>query len=448
MASKILLVNFQETDAERLKKLGLEVDRGHYGDVVEFQKVGALSTEKIYSFLPESIEKYRIIVVNLNYNTAIETEFRQKRRILERSFRTDCNKYWNDIGILIIFYGDYKYDGLSTLGIFHVKFVDSPWESSQLHCMVSEGTPFRKALIEIKNQLVPGAKAITLKESAISGQTWEIRRIYDDAKGNLLGCYYSKTTSPQEDSPRFIILPQAKDNILIVERLLREIVKIYPGYLPELECPTWKEASSHYPKQLLEYDTRLLEYKGKLERIIRELAKRKTEAKKDFETLKSILYLVDHELRHSVTNVLRRLWALNVHDMSEGENKELRNDILIEYGSRKILASIHGTRAPNPSPKWIAQVWQNLHHSDLGKGVEPALIVNYDADTDPKDRAVAYTHGYEELLEGIIFIDTRVLFNLTVAVLDQVVSRETATETLFRKGRVQFSLDTRERLTA
>jgi hypothetical protein len=111
MASRILLVNFQEADADRLKKLGFEVDRGHYSNAVEFQKTGTLSTEKIYSFLPDSIEKYRIIVVNLNYNTAVETEFRQKRQILDKSFRTYFNKYWNDVGILIVFYGDYNYDG-------------------------------------------------------------------------------------------------------------------------------------------------------------------------------------------------------------------------------------------------------------------------------------------------------------------------------------------------
>ena len=440
MASKILLVNFQETDADRLKKLGFEVDRGHYSNAVEFQKTGTLSTEKIYSFLPDSIEKYRIIVVNLNYNTAIETEFRQNRQILDKSFRTDFNKYWNDVGVLIVFYGDYNYDGLSTLGIFHVRFADCTRESTQLNCVLSDGTPFRKALIEIKNQFLPGAKAIALKENATAGKNWEIRRVYEDSRNNLLGCYYSKTTNPREDFPRFILLPQAKDAVAVVERLLRDIVKVYPGHLPELEAPTWKEGSSYYPKQLPEYDRKLLEYKKKLKKVIRELAKRKTEARQDFEALKRILYLVDDELRNSVTAVLRRLWSLDVHDMNQNEHKELHRDILIEHGSRKILACIHGTRAPNPSPKLIAQTWQHLHHSGLGKGVEAALIVNYDADTDPKDRAAAYTQGYEELLDGIIFIDTRVLFNLTVGVTDQLLSLDEAKEILFRKGRVEFSL--------
>ncbi|HVO85367.1 MAG TPA: hypothetical protein VMU60_13155 [Syntrophobacteria bacterium] len=441
MASKILLVNFEETDADRLQKLGLEVDRGHYSNAVEFQKTGTLSTEKIYSFLPDSIEKYKIIVVNLNYSTVVETEFRQKRQILDKAFRTDFNKYWNDVGIVIVFYGDYNYDGLSTLGIFHVRFAECTRESTQLHCLVNEGTPFRKALIELRTQFLPGVKAIALRENAISGQNWEIRRIYEDSKNSLSGCYYSKTTNPQEDFPRFILLPQAKDAVAVVERLLREIVKIYPGHLPELEAPTWKEDGSYCPKQLLEYDRKLLEYKKKLEEVIKELAKRKTEARQDFETLKSILHVVDAELRTKVIAILRRLWSFDIVEMNQNEHKELHNDILIEHGPRRILACIHGTRTPNPSPKLITQVWQHLHHSGFGKGVEPALIVNHDADSDPKSRTAAYAQGYEELLDGIIFIDTRALFNLTVGVIDQLVTLDEAKEILLRKGRVGFSLE-------
>ena len=74
-----------------------------------------------------------------------------------------------------------------------------------------------------------------------------------------------------------------------------------------------------------------------------------------------------------------------------------------------------------------------------GAHVFPGGRLN-DADTDPKDRAAAYAQGYEELLDGIIFIDTRALFNLTVGVIDQLLSLDQAKEILFRKGRVEFSL--------
>jgi hypothetical protein len=439
MASKILLVNCQQADAERLKRLGFEVDRGHYSDAVELQKVGALSSEKVYSFLPDSIEKYKIVIVNLNYNTAIETEFRQKRKIIEKTFRTEFNKYWNDIGIMIIFHGDYKYDGLSTLGIFHIKFTDREQNNSQVNCLAKVDTELGKVLNEIKGQLLPGNKALVIRDNAVSGENWEIRKAYDDGKGNLLGCYFAKNGDPRRECPRFIILPQAKDNVLVAERLLRKLATIYPGHLPELEGPNWRDTGTYYPEQLLEYDKKLLEYKKKLEGVIKALTKRKTESKKDFETLRSILYQVDEDLKNSVSQVLRRFWSLTVVDMGESSRKGSHKDILIEHGSRKILATIHGTRDPSPSPRLIAQAWQHLHHSGLGIGVEPALIVNYDADTDPKDRETAYIRGYEELLEGLIFIDTRVLFELSIGILDEGLSLERAKEILFRTGRVGFA---------
>jgi hypothetical protein len=439
MASKILLVNCREADADRLKRLGFKVDRGHYSDAVEIQKVGALASEKVYSFLPDSIDKYKIIIVNLKYNTAIETEFRGKRQILEKEFRTNFNKYWNDVGIMIIFHGDYKYDGLSTLGIFHVNFADREQDDSRVNCLVQADTELGKALNEVKSQLIPGNKSLVIKENAISGETWEIRKIYEDGKGHLLGCYFTKNGDARRECPRFIILPQAKDNILVAERLLRKLATIYPGHLPELDGPNWKETGTYYPEQLLEYDKKLLDYKRKLEGVIKELTKRKTESQKDFETLRSILYLAGDELKNSVSQILRRFWSLNVTDMAESKHKDCHQDILIEYGPRKILAAVHGTRDPSPSPRLIAQTWKHLHHSELGKGVEPALIVNYDTDTDPKDRQTAYTHDYEELLDGLIFIDTRVLFELTIGILDETFSPERAKEILFRAGRVEIS---------
>ena len=57
-----------------------------------------------------------------------------------------------------------------------------------------------------------------------------------------------------------------------------------------------------------------------------------------------------------------------------------------------------------------------------------------------------YREGFSEVdvtisfKDGIIFIDTRVLFELTVGVIDKVISHEHAKQILFQKGRVDFSL--------
>jgi hypothetical protein len=83
-------------------------------------------------------------------------------------------------------------------------------------------------------------------------------------------------------------------------------------------------------------------------------------------------------------------------------------------------------------------MWQDLHYSGLGASTDGALIVNYNPETDPKDRSLAYADEDEDLLDGLIFIDTRVLYKLTAAIVDGHLSVEEAKKILFKKGRVEF----------
>jgi len=111
---------------------------------------------------------------------------------------------------------------------------------------------------------------------------------------------------------------------------------------------------------------------------------------------------------------------------------------LIQYNGRKILAKIKNTYSAHPSHKFITQMWQDLHYSGLGARADGALIVNYNIETDPKDRSLAYADEDEDQLGDLIFIDTRVLYKLTVAIIDGHLSVEEAKKILFQKGRVEF----------
>ena len=75
---------------------------------------------------------------------------------------------------------------------------------------------------------------------------------------------------------------------------------------------------------------------------------------------------------------------------------------------------------------------------DWGARADGALIVNYNIETDPKDRSLAYADDNEDQLDDLIFIDTRVLYKLTAAIIDGHLSVEEAKKILFKKGRVAF----------
>ncbi|MBU0895640.1 MAG: hypothetical protein KJ584_03485, partial [Candidatus Omnitrophica bacterium] len=57
------------------------------------------------------------------------------------------------------------------------------------------------------------------------------------------------------------------------------------------------------------------------------------------------------------------------------------------------------------------------------------------------ERPLAYQGEYEKELEDIIFIDTRVLFNLALAIIDYDLPVEDAKKVLFKNGRASFVLD-------
>jgi hypothetical protein len=437
-----LLINFQEREAEKLRELGLEVDRGYYSDAIQKKEAKDSVSENIYCFLPEPIDNYKVVVANLTNITAVETEFRPKRQPYESSYRVDFSKYWNDLGILIVFYGDFKYKGLSTLGIFHTEFEDKPDTQADKKLIQIDNTQISVALEKVKESLlIPTNKSIRIKQSISSGNGWEIRTIYKNSNGDSLACYYNKPTPALEYNPRFVILPQTKDNILVTTQLLKEIANIHSGMVPELEDRDWKSVQGYYPKRIRDYDKQIVQLKQKLELQIKELTRKKQEARKIFETLKNILCLRADKLKASVIEVLREFWALHVTELTVSEHKELHEDILIGYGRRKILARIYGTEDPHPSPKLITQVWQHLHYAELGKGVEGALVLNHDLNTDPKDRTKAYDDEYDDQLEDIIFVDTYELFKLTIGIIDEHISVEDAKKILFKKGRVQFELN-------
>ena len=75
----------------------------------------------------------------------------------------------------------------------------------------------------------------------------------------------------------------------------------------------------------------------------------------------------------------------------------------------------------------------------MGTNAEGGLIVNYCLEKNPRERNLAYEED-EDQLEDLIFIDTRVLHNLTTAIIDAELSIKEAKRILFNKGRVEYNI--------
>jgi len=196
----------------------------------------------------------------------------------------------------------------------------------------------------------------------------------------------------------------------------------------------WIGSSRYYPLAVHATDRKIAEYEQDIQKLVAE----KEHLEKIYVHLRSILYLEGEELRKAVMLIFAKYWSLKLFLMNKTKGAGFNENILIQYNGRKILAKIKSTSSVYPSHKFIIQMWQDLHYSGLGARADGALIVNYNIETDPKDRRLAYAEGDEDQLDDLIFIDTRVLYKLTAAIIDGHLSVEDAKKILFKKGRVEF----------
>jgi hypothetical protein len=196
----------------------------------------------------------------------------------------------------------------------------------------------------------------------------------------------------------------------------------------------WIDSSRYYPLAVQTVHRKIAEYEQAIEKLVAE----KEQRKKIYAHLRSILYLEGEPLRKAVMLILAKYWSLKLFFLNKTKGVGFNENVFIRYNGRKILAKIKSTSRVSPSHKFITQMWQDLHYSGLGARADGALIVNYNVETDPKDRGLAYADEDEDQLDDLIFIDTRVLYKLTAAIIDGHLSVEEAKKILFKKGRVEF----------
>jgi len=203
----------------------------------------------------------------------------------------------------------------------------------------------------------------------------------------------------------------------------------------------WVAGDGFYPKCVLKLEKEVARCQEEMERRIGELRVQKEELKKRYQDVRSLLYATDDQLKTAVVNVFRMYWQFQVSDVENTRTLGFRGDILLEHDGRKFLFKIKSTNRTYPPVKYIAQVWRELHYSGLGTEAKGGLILNHDVRIDPRYRKFAYAGDDEESLEDIIFLDTRVLFYLTLAIIEYDFPLQEAKELVLKEGRVKFHLD-------
>lgn len=464
MPSRILLINFTEADAEKLgKNIPLVIERGYLSDVKELSKTAAITSSYFPRDEAEAVQErmddlefcflhpvyeYQALFVNLNNNASLQKEYEGKTKAYTDEDRKDFVKYWFLRGSpLVIFLGDYNYRNLFNLGVPELGLTKVKNADIALNSIDPERSrEVGKLFSELKSDVIvptnfyiqESSKSVYQQERA----KFKTKFLYWNNNNEDLGIFIESDEGySSNDRPRVLVLPQFKNNISVIEKSLRLFATLNPKYLPELPSSDWLDTDEYYPQEVSIFDGKIDvivdEAQGKIENLKTE----KEDAKKKFTSLRGLLHQTGDELKASVIEVLNEVFQVKTTDADASKEGGLLNeDVLIEVNGEIILGEIKGVKSENPSPIFIGQVWKHIHQSKDKNIRRGALILNYDLETNPKDRHLAYKGEYEKGLEDIIFIDSRIIFDLGIAIIDYGMPVSEAAAILFQNGRIAFDL--------
>lgn len=448
MESRILLVNFNEKIKVSIEKLGIQVDLGYMSDAQSLIfKTG--EEERTASFnSPLAIYEYKAMFINLTSNSPLKEKIESKVASIGEKEKVNFFKYWYDQkGIIVIFTEESSYDSLEILGLPQISLVDSSKNDKTINFMLDEKeTPLRMTLKSISSSIkIPPNKYILLKRSELaSDKMWSIFTIYENRNDEEIGIYLNwGYRSSDEDKPAFLVLPAYQDYGYVIEELLKSFSKAYPKFFHEIADNNWVESDSFFPKEVSLIDEEIQKQILDTEIKLEELKKKKITIKDKYSFLPKLLTESGEELKQSVIKTLEEIFKLPVADMDKTRKSNFRNDILISPPTQPpMLTEIKGTTNSYPSFTYVTQVLTNLlkERTQYPNAVG-VLIMNHDLQKEPIGRSNAYTDEDEEAqINEIVYIDTRVLFDISMAIIDHKMPISQAIELITNKGRVVFDL--------
>lgn len=446
MKTRILLINFSDSDQKKIQELGVDVDLGYVSDGFNTIGSGGEPEETASFYSPLAIYEYKAIFLKLSKNI-IKTK--EETKLIGEKEKQNFLKYWyENRGILTIFVEDCDLSSLDVFGIPQIDLVASSGNDKTVFFpLETKERPLRNILDEIESMVaIPPQKYLKIKsnESKGTGKNWTIFPAYKNRNEEEIGAYLNWGYSfSDEDSPAFLVLPSFKDYKEIITRLLKTFGQIDPKYFSEISDREWTKDDKYLPKKITEIEDKIKKVESEANIKIEDLKKEKTKLKQEYGFLLEILTQSGDKLKQAVIDTLTKVFELDAEDMDKNKKNNFKEDILIkDLFPEVVLTEIKGTRNSYPSFTYVTQVFSNLLKS---RGEFPnaigGLILNHDRERNPDERSNAYTNQDEEQqLNEIFYLDTRILFDLAKAVTDHDMTVNEARTILRKKGRISFNL--------
>lgn len=455
---KILLINYSEQDAKRVgNELSIEVQRGYLATEGYTVNELGVSIPLIKFYIPESFAEFQAVYINFNIPKGLKEEFDNRADTdYERNGKHFLSDYWfSNRGYLVVFTGKDLVD-LPSLGI-PLKAQDALQtdRTAYLGIKLKKDNPLRRSLGELlKNISMPASHYLSaqddkdIKKYLNSGH---LDRAYVNSSSKAIGVYIDGEKDESDygfkDNPQAMVLPTFKSLSNTTVALTRTFAALSPRLLP-LSDVEWMSNDSYYPNSVKKYQIDIDETMRTALQKVKALKKEKADEIDASSSFMGILTQTGDELVQSTQWLLSNILDLDVIDVDvkdgDGSGNRKEDLLITAADGTKILAEVKGTKAEYPSPKYIGQATNHfIRKANLGVS-KCILIINHDYTTEPRLRKKAYIGDEAELLESVgyvSYLDTRVLHEICLSVINGEISKESAINIVTGNGRIENNKD-------
>lgn len=366
MTSRILLINFTQNEADKLKlPEKVEVHRGYLSDVLPYEKnyedkkFGDTLKKMFKVYFPLAIHEYKTIFIKLHTVPDLEKEFADKLEPYNEKYVNDLIGYILDSnGYLVILLGDYTSAVLFHLGIRGITLHQTIGRDKTVNTVNEE---FNKVFEELEGQVImPTERYITVDSEEDDfyrefSSRFLIKNIYENKAGDILGCYHNNSMHYSDCNPAFFLLPLFRNSNLLITKLLKEFAILSPKFLPEFYEPDWQSSDKYLPQEVRSYEDKINKIVEKAKSLIADVEAKQKSAREKYQFLVDLLTQKHDALKESVIRTLREVLCLSVIDADKNKETTLSHeDIIVKVGDEQILAEIKGDNAPYPGTGHIA----------------------------------------------------------------------------------------------
>ena len=268
MTSRILLINFTQNEADKLKLLEkVEVHRGYLSDVLPYEKnyedkkFGDTLKKMFKVYFPLAIHEYKAIFIKLHTVPDLEKEFADKLEPYNEKYVNDLIGYILDSnGYLVILLGDYASAVLFHLGIRGITLHQTIGRDKTVNTVNEE---FNKVFEELEGEFImPTERYITVDSEEDDfyrkfSSRFLIKNIYKNKAGDILACYHNNSMHYSDCNPAFFLLPLFRNSNLLITKLLKEFAILSPKFLPEFYEPDWQNSDKYLSQEVRSYEDKI-----------------------------------------------------------------------------------------------------------------------------------------------------------------------------------------------